>query len=45
MSTSRFKALMLKETDNGVIPSIEWLNVDNLPDGDVVVGVHYSSVN
>ncbi|KWI29526.1 acryloyl-CoA reductase [Burkholderia stagnalis] len=45
MSASRFKALMLKEADDGVAPSIEWLGVDDLPDGDVVVDVHYSSIN
>ncbi len=45
MSASRFKALMLKETDGVVAPSIEWLGVDDLPDGDVTVDVHYSSIN
>ncbi|CAN7294081.1 acryloyl-CoA reductase [Trinickia sp. LjRoot230] len=45
MSESRFKALLMKETGGSIAPSIEWLNINDLPDGDVVVDVHYSSLN
>jgi acrylyl-CoA reductase (NADPH) len=40
-----FKALLLKQENNSLKASIEQLNETNLPQGDVLVEVHYSSLN
>ncbi len=44
-STDRFRALVLRETDAGVSAEVELLCDDDLPDGDVLVDVDYSSLN
>jgi len=44
--TDRFSALILRETENGKYrPSFEQLNIADLPEGDVLVAVEYSSLN
>ena len=40
-----FKALVLHREDGSTIPHIEQLSPDQLPDGDVLVAVEYSSLN
>ncbi len=40
-----FKALVLHREDGSTIPRIEQLSLDQLPDGDVLVAVEYSSLN
>lgn len=40
-----FKALVADKTDEGTEMSIKNLNVDDLSEGDVLIDVHYSSVN
>lgn len=45
MNTQNFKALVLKSEDGKVLPSIEQLSLDALPQGDVLVEVSYSSIN
>jgi len=40
-----FKALVLNKTDDGVCAQIEELNEAQLPDGDVIVNVDYSTLN
>jgi acrylyl-CoA reductase (NADPH) len=45
MPTSNFKALMLKQDGERVFPEVQSLSSRDLPDGDVLVEVHYSSVN
>src|SRR5699024_5102066 len=40
-----FKALVVNKTDEGTEISIKNLNVDDLSEGDVLIDVHYSSVN
>ncbi|RSL30713.1 acryloyl-CoA reductase [Salibacterium salarium] len=43
---SQFQALMVEKTDdNNVSREIRTLSFDDLPEGDVLVNVHYSSVN
>ena len=44
-SAERFRALVLRETDAGVSAEIEMLSDDDLPLGDVLVDVDYSSLN
>lgn len=46
MDDRRFRALVVRETgDKKFVRSIEERSVDQLPDGDVLVRVHYSSLN
>lgn len=45
MSVDQFSALVLKNEDGKVFPQIETLALSDLPEGDVVVDVHYSSIN
>ncbi len=45
MNTQNFKALVLKNEEGKVFPVIEQLSLNDLPEGDVVVEVHYSSIN
>lgn len=40
-----FPALMLREGDNGVSADIEQISEEDLPEGDVVVDVAYSTLN
>jgi acrylyl-CoA reductase (NADPH) len=40
-----FDALVLRETDDGVVGAIEQLTDADLPEGDVTVAVEYSSLN
>ncbi len=39
------KALVIEETPNGFVKSIQTQSIDNLPEGDVLIRVHYSSLN
>ncbi|MDD2994815.1 MAG: YhdH/YhfP family quinone oxidoreductase [Paludibacter sp.] len=41
----KFKALVTEETGNGYVSSIKTLDTDQLPDGEVLVKVYYSSLN
>lgn len=46
MSPNRFRALLLQRDDNGKTRhEFRQLGVDELPEGDVLVQVHYSSLN
>lgn len=45
MSEIRFNALVLKQNDKQLTPVIEQLGVDDLPQGNVLVQVEYSSIN
>ena len=40
-----YKALVTEETGEGYLSSIKTLDTDQLPKGDVLVKVHYSSLN
>lgn len=40
-----FKALVADKTDEGTEMSVKTLNIDDLSEGDVLIDVHYSSVN
>jgi acrylyl-CoA reductase (NADPH) len=40
-----FRALVLEEAEKGVTSSIETLNTDQLPEGNVTVAVSYSTLN
>jgi len=40
-----FKALVLDQIDKKTVPEIKQLTVDDLPEGDVLVGVEFSSLN
>lgn len=40
-----FKALVADKTDDGTEMSIKSLNIEDLSEGDVLIDVHYSSVN
>ncbi|SCA55633.1 putative oxidoreductase, Zn-dependent and NAD(P)-binding [Candidatus Terasakiella magnetica] len=40
-----FKALVLSKNDDGVSSEIQEMNADQLPEGDVVVNVEYSTLN
>ena len=40
-----FDALMLRKSDSSITSSIESLDTDDLPEGDVLVAVQYSSLN
>ncbi len=39
------KALVIEETSNGFVKSIQSKSIDDLPKGDVLIRVHYSSLN
>lgn len=41
----KYKALVTEETGNGYVSSIKTLDTDQLPDGEVLVKVYYSSLN
>lgn len=43
--TRRFKALVLRQSDDAVAPAVETLNDAALPPGDVTVSVRYSDLN
>ncbi len=43
--SSSFRALVVRESDEGISSSIEDLTDDDLPDGDVTVDIEYSSLN
>jgi acrylyl-CoA reductase (NADPH) len=45
MKTEQFKALMLEQDGASIVPHVRALAMDALPDGDVLVRVHYSGVN
>ncbi|MCP5424124.1 MAG: oxidoreductase [Gammaproteobacteria bacterium] len=45
MSEVNFKALVLEKMDKKTVPSIKSLTVGDLPEGDVLVSVDYSSLN
>jgi alcohol dehydrogenase len=40
-----FKALITEETDNGFVCSIKERQINELPEGEVLIKVHYSSLN
>ena len=44
-ATHTFTALVLRETDDGPVGALEQLTDADLPDGDVVVDIDYSSLN
>lgn len=44
-ASDTFTALVLRESDNGPIGALEQLTEADLPDGDVVVDIDYSSLN
>lgn len=43
--TNKFDALVLEKTDDILTSSVEALSLDDLPDGDVVIAVDYSTLN
>ena len=45
MSLDQFKALVLEQNGDAVLPHLRELTLDDLPAGDVLVRVHYSSLN
>ena len=46
MAAESFRALVVRERDNGVFTrAVETRTVDDLPAGDVLIRVHYSSLN
>ncbi len=45
MNAGKFKALLIKEKNGKFIRSITERNVDDLPEGDVLINVRYSSLN
>ncbi|MCA1667612.1 MAG: oxidoreductase, partial [Thermomicrobia bacterium] len=45
MANDQFKALVLTEADGTVQSEIKALNTGDLPDGDVLVSVAYSTLN
>lgn len=46
MNTKRFKAMVVNETkEKQFVRTIQDRHVEDLPDGDVLVAVHYSSLN
>ena len=41
-----FKALVVDKSDDGTVSqNISMVEIDDLPDGDVTVGVEYSTLN
>lgn len=45
MDNIKYKAFVVEEVNGEFKPSIKCLNTDDLPQGDVLIQVHYSSVN
>ncbi|PLX20475.1 MAG: oxidoreductase, partial [Marinilabiliales bacterium] len=45
MENFEFKAFVIEEKDGKYIRSIKFRNIDDLPAGDLLVKVHYSSLN
>lgn len=45
MSGKNYKALVVEETDGGYVRSIQLRNIDDLPAGELLVRVTYSSLN
>lgn len=45
MSEKQFRALLLRESEGNISAEIEYLNDEDLPEGDVLVEVNYSSLN
>jgi len=45
MENIQYKAFVVEEIDGKFIQTVKTLNVDDLPAGDVLVRVHYSSIN
>ncbi|MFC7319797.1 NADPH:quinone oxidoreductase family protein [Halobacillus campisalis] len=43
--TKEFKALVVNKTDEDFTVGVESLSINDLPEGDVTIRVHYSSVN
>ena len=43
--TSAFNALVLNKTDDIITSSVERIGLEDLPDGDVVIAVDYSTLN
>jgi acrylyl-CoA reductase (NADPH) len=45
MMNERFKALLVERSGKGAAPKIVERTVDDLPEGDLLIRVHYSSLN
>jgi putative YhdH/YhfP family quinone oxidoreductase len=45
MENIQYKALVIDELEGTFIPSIKMLNINGLPVGEVLIRVHYSSLN
>lgn len=45
VSESEFNGLMLTEDVGGTVATIQRLSLDDIPDNDIVIKVHYSSLN
>ena len=45
MKNIKYKAFVVEEADGKFVQTIQTLSTDNLPAGDVLVRVHYSSIN
>jgi len=45
MKDIKYKAFVVEEADGKFVQTIQTLSTDNLPAGDVLVRVHYSSIN
>jgi putative YhdH/YhfP family quinone oxidoreductase len=45
MENIQYKAFVVDETDGKFYQNLKILSTDNLPEGDVLIRVHYSSVN
>src|SRR5574338_815795 len=45
MISSKFKALLVKEENGKFIRIITYRNIDDLPRGDILINVKYSSLN
>lgn len=45
MENIQYKAFVVEEQPGGFVQSIQTLSTDNLPAGDVLIRVHYSSLN
>lgn len=42
---ANFKALVLRQDDGKTVSAVEQLTIDDLPEGDVLISVDYSSIN
>lgn len=45
MENIQYKAFVVEELNQEFVSSIRTLSIDNLPEGDVLIRVHYSSLN